>query len=85
MQLRSMLRGEGFKGNENQTASELHSNGCMAFLNFLQASSVSIKQMVPLHPWIRKRPTVHGPFRVPIWEGLIYKLGWAFIAPKARN
>ena len=45
MQLYLMLRLEGFKGNENQTAWESHSNGCTAFLNFMQTSSVSIKQM----------------------------------------
>jgi len=45
MQLRLVLRGEGFKGNGNQTAWESHSNVCTVFLNFLQTSSVSIKQM----------------------------------------
>ena len=49
MQLYLMLRGEGFKGNENQIASELHSNGYRAFLNFLPTSSLSIKQMILGH------------------------------------
>ena len=48
MQLRLMLRGEGFRGKRvgNQTAAESHSNGCTAFLNFLPTSSLSIKQMI---------------------------------------
>ena len=46
MQLRLVLRGEGFKGNGNQTVWESHSNVCTVFLNFLQTSSVSIKHLV---------------------------------------
>ena len=50
MQLRLALRGEGFKGNGNQTAWESHSNVRTVFLNFLQTSSVSRKQMFLFQP-----------------------------------
>jgi len=83
MQLGSMLRGEGFKGNENQTASELHGNGCTAFLNLLQTSRVSIKQMILGHQnqevrspcsWDFQKVILGGFFRhLPFQQNVNYR------------
>jgi len=69
MQLCLMLRGEGFKGNENQTASELHSNECTAFLNFLQTSSLSIKQMFFFQSNCGTEASIYGSARMLNAEG----------------
>gem|GEM_PF-4513356 len=65
MQLRLMLRGEGFRGKRvgNQTAAESHSNGCTAFLNFLPTSSLSIKQIVFLTLSLRKESQYYQDFQ----------------------
>ena len=68
-----MLRGEGFKGNENQTAWESRGNACTAFLNFLQASSVSIKQMFDLHLDSGKKTRIGGLFGDANSVGFIYR------------
>ena len=69
MQLQLMLRGEGVKGNGNQTAWESHSDVCTAFLNFLQTLSVSAKQMFLFQANSGKGASVYGCSTPPNSEG----------------
>jgi len=64
-----MLRGEGFKGKENQTASESHNNGCTAFLSVLRTFSVSAKQMFFFQSNCGTEASIYGSARTPNAEG----------------
>jgi len=50
-------------------ASESHSNGCTAFLNFLPTSSLSIKQMFFFQANSGEQASIYGSARTPNAEG----------------